>query len=53
MSNKKVADLKLFKKQMKKYKTTNRTSTLSHAFASALAMSEIYDEDVLIEKLAI
>ena len=53
MSKKKVADLKLFKKQMKKYKTTNRTSTLSHAFASALAMSEVYDEAVLIEKLAI
>jgi hypothetical protein len=43
MNKKKEADLKLFKKQMKKYKTTNRTSTISHAFASALAMSENYD----------
>jgi hypothetical protein len=53
MNKKKEADLKLFKKQMKKYKTTNRTSTISHAFASALAMSENYDETVLIDRLRI
>lgn len=53
MPNSKSADLKLFKKYLKKYKTTGRTSTLSHAFASALAMSENYDETVLIERLLI
>ena len=53
MPNSNSADLKLFKKYLKKYKTTNRTSTLSHAFASALAMSENYDETVLIERLLI
>ncbi|NBS70899.1 HNH endonuclease [bacterium] len=47
------ANLKLFKTKMKKYKTTSRTSTISHAFASALAISDPYDESALAESLKI
>lgn len=45
--------LGLFKKKMKQYKTVSRSSTISHAFASALAPADTFDEQRLEEALQI
>ncbi|MGE2737347.1 HNH endonuclease [Mycolicibacterium vaccae] len=44
--------LSLFKSKMKTYKTSLRGSTINHAFASALATADVYDEQKLSEALA-
>lgn len=47
-----VSHLSLFRSKMKTYKTSLRGSTINHAFASALATADVYDEQKLSEALA-
>jgi hypothetical protein len=47
-----AANLSLFKSKMRTYKTSGRGSTINHAFASALATADVYDEETLVSALA-
>jgi len=48
-----AANLALFKSKIKPYKMSSRGSTINNAFAAALAMAHVYDEEKLIEALAV
>ena len=46
-------ELKLFKSKMKQYKATTRSSTISNAFAAALAPADAFDEKELVKALKV
>ena len=46
-------ELKLFKSKMKQYKATTRSSTISNAFAAALAPADAFDEQELVKALKV